>query len=130
MTKNPIKILISNTFNPISGSLKILISEMGAVAQLTEEEIFADIIVSFAYHEEDDILEMKTMSNMIREFPDKKIVFLSWFHPLDDFDKYRHFFNPGNPACVLMDANRYRILQLPVNKEMLIGNILELNKFI
>ena len=103
---------------------------MGSIVQLTEEEIFADIIVSFAYHDIDDIVDMKTMSNMTMKFPDKKIIFLSWFHPLDDNDKYRHLFNPGNPACVLMDANRYRILQLPVNKEMLIGNILELTKFV
>lgn len=130
MTINPIKILISDTFNPISGSLKNLISEMGSIVQLTEEEIFADIIVSFAYHDEDDIVEMKTLSNMTREFPDKKIVFLSWFHPLVDYDKYKHLFNPGNPACILMDANKYRILQLPVNKEILIGNILELTKFV
>jgi hypothetical protein len=130
MTKNPVKILILDKYNPISGALKNLISEMGSIIQLTEEQIFADIIVSFAYHDEDDIMEMKTLSNMTREFPAKKIVFLSWFHPLDDYDKYRHLFNPGNPACVLMDANRYRILQLPVTKEMLIGNILELTKFV
>jgi len=103
---------------------------MSNKVQLIEEERCADIIVSFAYHDENDILEMKTMSNMVREFPNKKIVFLSWFHPLDDYDKYRHLFNPGNPACVLMDANKYRILQLPVHKEILIDNILELNKFV
>lgn len=129
MTINPIRILISETYNPISGSLKKLICELSNKVQLTEKERCADIIVSFSYHNEDDILEMNTMSNMALEFPDKKIVFLSWFHPMDDYDKYRHLFNPGNPACVLMDTNRYRILQLPVNKEILIDNILELNKF-
>ena len=102
---------------------------MSSKVQLAEVERCADIIVSFAYHDEDDILEMKNMSYMVAEFPDKKIVFLSWFHPMDDYDEYRHLFNPGNPACALMDSNRYRILQLPVNKEILIGNILELNKF-
>ena len=99
---------------------------MGNKVQFTEDEIYADIIVSFAYHDEDDILEMKTMGNMTRDFPDKKIIFLSWFHPLDDYDKYKNLFNPRNPACILMDANRYRILHLPVYKEILIANILEL----
>jgi len=92
--------------------------------------MFADIIISFAYHDNDDIVEMKTMGNMTREFPKKKIVFLSWFHPLVDYDKYKHLFNPGNPACILMDANKYRILQLPINKDVLIGNILELTKLV
>ena len=130
MSKNPFKILIMDAYNPISGPLKNLVIEKGDILQHTDEEMFADIIISFAYHDNDDIVEMKTMGNMTREFPKKKIVFLSWFHPLVDYDKYKHLFNPGNPACILMDANKYRILQLPINKDVLIGNILELIKLV
>lgn len=129
MAITSIKILISDAYNPISGSIKNLINEMDTKVKLTEKENCADIILSLAYHDEYDIAEMKTMSRMTKEFPNKKIIFLSWFHHIDDSDKYQHFFNPRNPACILMDANKYRILQLPVNKEMLISNISELTSF-
>ena len=75
MSKNPFKILIMDAYNPISGPLKNLVIEKGDILQHTDEEMFADIIISFAYHDNDDIVEMKTMGNMTREFPKKKIVF-------------------------------------------------------
>ncbi|MDD3944788.1 MAG: hypothetical protein WC240_08745 [Bacilli bacterium] len=129
MSNRP-NIFISDVFNPLYDSLKNIIVENGEIGQLTVREDDSDIIISFAYNDKEDILEMSAMMKMITKFPKKKIVFLSWFHPLVDYDKYKHLFNPGNPACILMDANKYRILQLPINKDVLIGNILELTKLV
>jgi len=76
MSNRP-NIFISDVFNPLYDSLKNIIVENGEIGQLTVREDDSDIIISFAYNDKEDILEMSAMMKMITKFPKKKLFFLA-----------------------------------------------------
>lgn len=120
------KIYIEETHNPLLPALKGFIADEGYI--LEKKMGIAEIIISFAYHNEREIIQMDTMCDILLNHPGKKIIFLSWFHIVNNYDKYSSLFSPEKPSCVLMDSNQYRILQLPVSKKDLVNSISELAK--
>lgn len=122
------KIYIESKNNPLIFSLQKMIQKEYKDFQLENDIRKADLIISFAYHHKDDIEEMNTMSKLITDikYSRKKIIFLSWLHPLDDHSKYRKLFNPEESTCVLMDASKYLILKLPITKKDIITAINQL----
>lgn len=115
-------IYIDNRNNPIVDQLAFIIKS-ASLFQIKEDATNADVLLSFAYHNINDIVEMSTMGNLVKQFPDKRIIFLSWFHAIENLDKYCHMFSPEKPTCILLDAKKYRILQLPVTKRDIIESI-------
>lgn len=119
------EIYIEEANNPLVDDLKSSLSSFASIAQRPED---AEIIICIAYHHKEDVLAMQAMSNMVNSQPGKKIIFLSWFHPVKDLDRYTRLFSPEAETCILMDTARYHILQLPVDYDSIINSIRSLHQ--
>lgn len=124
-----VHVYIEKKFNPFVSTLREVINKSVDI-ELTEKSSEAGVIISFSYHNKDDVVEMATMGEVINKkgYEEKKFIFLSWFHPWNDEKYYRSLFSPEKATCVLMDTDRYHILQLPVTKNDIIESISFLSK--
>lgn len=123
------KIYIEENFNPLLEELEKLIKNQKGY-EVAKSPLSATIIISFAYGNDEDVLKMSFMGKMIFEdgWENKKIIFLSWFHPWDDLVYYDSLFSPESQTCVLLDTDRYRLLQLPVIQKEIIETINSFSK--
>lgn len=81
----------------------------------------ADLILSTVYDPfSKSKVKMDFLKQTLEDYPGVKGIFLSWFHPFDDFEMYSNLFSPEHSSCILMDTNKYRILQLPVTSQQIL----------
>lgn len=117
-------IYIEKNNNPIISMIEHSIS-LNKQYLLTKNIESADVILSFAYSEK-ELTKMDKMKGEFESTPTKKIIFFSWFHAWNNFSAFQEIFSPERESCVLMNAHKYRIVQLPVSKNELMDEILHL----
>jgi len=120
------KIHIAGTNNPLMPWFKEILTEEGHT--IIKEISSSDLIIAFGYSNKNDIVEMGNMGTLAlnKKYTGKRVIFLSWFHPVEDIKHFSHLFTPERATCVLMDGVRFRILQLPVTRQLIINTIEQL----
>lgn len=114
-------IYIDKNNNPIISMIEQSIS-LHKQYLLTKNIESADVILTFAYSEK-DFIKMDKMKGESESIQTKKIIFFSWFHPWNNFSAFQEIFSPERESCVLMNADKYRIVQLPISKNELMDEI-------
>ncbi len=100
---------------PVSDELAII----GSVGEINESH---HLVIAMAYFSETTIVDMSDLRDflpLMDKFTHLKFIFLSWFHPIQDVQRFQSFFayadQPNNAANGLMNTTRVRLLQLPID---------------